>query len=70
MHYKYISSSWGQNSTCISQEDFPINEIWTCSNPKGTDVSYPKLEVLLGAPDRVNIPASCMTPVSVNKMLK
>ena len=26
-----------------SREDFPNNEIWTrCSNPKGTDVKYPK----------------------------
>ena len=39
-------------STCISQEDFPYNEIWTRrSNPKGTDVKYPKWELVLGAPD-------------------
>ena len=57
MHYKYICSSRDQKSTCISQKDFPNNEIWTrCSNPKGTDVKYPKWEVVLDAPDRVNIP--------------
>ena len=51
MHYKYVCSSLGQKSTCISQEDFPNNEIWTsCSNPKETDVNHP------GAPDRVDIP--------------
>ena len=57
MLYKYICSSWGQKSTCISQEDFPNNEMWTrSSNPKGTDVKYPKWEVVQGASDRVNIP--------------
>ena len=57
MRYKYVSSSCGQKSTCISQEDFPNNEKWTrCYNPKWKDVLYPKWEVLLGAPDRVNIP--------------
>ena len=46
-----------KKSTCISQEDFPNNEIQTrCSNPKGTDVKCSKYEVVLGAPDRVNIP--------------
>ena len=29
MLYKYISSSRGQKSTCISQEDFPNNDKWT-----------------------------------------
>ena len=29
MHYKYISSSRGQQSTCDSKEDFPNYEIWT-----------------------------------------
>ena len=49
----------------ISQEDFPNNEIWTrCSNPKGTDVNYPKWEVVPGAPDRVNIPC-LMHPTSL-----
>ena len=44
-------------STCIRQKDFPNYEIWTsCSNPKGTDVKYLKWEVVLGDPDRVNIP--------------
>ena len=36
MLYKYISSSLGQNSTCISQEDFPNNEKLTrCYNQSG-----------------------------------
>ena len=31
--------------------------IWTrCYNPKWKDVYYPKWAVVLGAPDRVNIP--------------
>ena len=33
----------------ISQEDFPNNAKWT-------RCKYPKWEVALGAPDRVNIP--------------
>ena len=60
MLYKYISYSWGQTSTCISQEDFLHNEKWTrCYNPKWEDVLYPKWEVVLGAPDRGNIPCFC-----------
>ena len=67
MPYKYL----GQILTCVSQEDFPNNGIWTrCSNPKRTDVNYPKWEVVLGGPDRVTYPASCMTPAYVNYMLK
>ena len=39
------------------REAFMNNELWTsCSNPKGTDMNYPKWELVLGAPDRVNIP--------------
>ena len=57
MHYKYICSSLGQISTCISQEDFPNNEIRIdVAIQKGRDVNYPKWEVVLGASDRVNIP--------------
>ena len=41
----------------LAKRLFPNNEIWTrCSNPKGTDVNYSKWEVVLDAPDRVNIP--------------
>ena len=42
---------------CDSLEDFPDNEIWKrCYNPKWKDVLYHKWEVVLSAPDRVNIP--------------
>ena len=42
---------------CSSYEDSPNNVKWTrCKYPKGTDVKYPKWEVVLGAPDKVNIP--------------
>ena len=40
MLYKYISSSRGHKSTCISQEDFPNNAKWT-------RCKYPKWEVVL-----------------------
>ena len=33
-------------------------------------MSISKLHIVLGAPDRVNIIASCMIPVSVKKMLE
>ena len=49
MHYKYISSSLGQKSTCSSYENSPNNVKWT-------RCKYPKWEVVPGAPDRVNIP--------------
>ena len=53
-----------------SQEDFPNNEIWTrCYNPKWKDVIYPKWEVVLGAPNRVNIPClmhdTCLCQIDV-----
>ena len=48
MHYKYISSSWGQKSTCISQEAFP-------NGVNGQDVNI-QMRSGTGAPDRVNIP--------------
>ena len=48
MHYKYTSSS-GHKATCSSYEDFPNNSKWT-------RCKYPKWEVVLCAPDRVNIP--------------
>ena len=35
--------------SCISQEDFPNNEKWT-------RCKYPKWEVVLCTPERVNIP--------------
>ena len=42
MHYKYICMFLMRSkSTCIIEEDFPNNEIWTRrSNPKGTYVNY------------------------------
>ena len=51
MHYKYrhISSSRGKKSTCTSYED-------SLNNVKWTRCKYPIREVVLGAPDRVNIP--------------
>ena len=48
MHYKYISSSWGQKSMCDSYEDFQNNEMDICK--------ISKQQVVLGALDRVNIP--------------
>ena len=55
---------------CDSQEDFPNNEIWTrCYNPKWKDLIYPKWEVVLGAPNRVNIPClmhdTCLCQIDV-----
>ena len=48
MHYKYISSSWGK-----------INVHWSRGLPKWCKIDkmlISKWEVVLGAPDRVNIP--------------
>ena len=44
--------------TCGSEEDFPNYEIRTrCTNPKNGQMIISNIwEVLLGAPDRVNIP--------------
>ena len=49
MHYKYISSSRGQKSTCSSYED-------SSNNVKWTRCKCPNWEGILGAPDRVIIP--------------
>ena len=57
MHNKYVCSSLGQKYTRINQEDFPNNETWTrCSNPKMDRFNISNWEVVLDAPDRVNIP--------------
>ena len=39
MHYKYISSSWGQKSTCSSYEDSPTNR-WIVPNIHSTTTNY------------------------------
>ena len=48
MHNKCISSSWGEKSTCSRLEDFPNNEMEGCK--------ISEWEVVIGAPDRVNMP--------------
>ena len=49
MRYKYISYYAGQKSTCSSEKDSPNNVIWI-------RCIYPKREVVLVAPDIVNLP--------------
>ena len=62
MHYKYISSSLGQKSTYISQEDFPKDVKWTrCYYPN--EKWYSVLQI------KSTYPASCVTPTLINNRL-